>query len=125
MLKTMIGAATFAALAMAAPASAEEAKTKQIDVAYKAMSEGRTADALERLAGSKAAKEGDPATLINLGSAYARNGQVEKARDTYRAAMFSDIRYDLELADGSWMDSRQAARQAIDMLNRRTDVAMR
>ena len=35
----------------------------------------------------------------------------------FKAAILSDKRYDLELADGSWVDSRVAARMALAGLN--------
>lgn len=60
----------------------------------------------------------DPARLINLGTAYARLGDVDRASDAFRRAMYSDVRYDLELADGSVVDSREAARMALAKLNR-------
>jgi tetratricopeptide (TPR) repeat protein len=54
--------------------------------------------------------------LINAGTAYARLGQLDKARQAFRAAVQSNNRYELELADGRKMDSREAARLAIGRL---------
>ena len=84
----------------------------RIDVAYQELSEGRTDEAIAKLDGTSAVNDGDPSALINLGTAYARLGQSDKARDLYRTAIVSRVRYDLQLADGSWLDSRRAARLA-------------
>ena len=88
----------------------------QIDVAYQELTEGRSAEALAKLDSSRAVNDGDPSALINLGTAYARLGQGDKARDLYRTAIVSRVRYDLQLADGSWLDSRRAARLAGERL---------
>ena len=64
------------------------------------------------------AVSGDPARLINLGTAYAHLGDFDRASDAFRRAMYSDVRYDLELADGSVIDSREAARLALAKLTR-------
>ncbi len=50
-------------------------------------------------------------------STHKRLGQAAKAQASSRAAISSDSRYDLELADGSWMDSRRAARLALRQLD--------
>ena len=86
--------------------------TGRIDVAYVELSEGRAADARAKLDGTRAVVQGDPSALINLGTAYARLGQGDKAQALYRAAISSRTRYDLQLSDGSWLDSRRAARLA-------------
>ncbi|MCT2400262.1 hypothetical protein [Novosphingobium mangrovi (ex Huang et al. 2023)] len=86
------------------------------DVAYEELATGRADAALRKLEASDAAKSQDPATLINLGTAYAGAGQADKAIASYRAAIASSDRYDLELADGTWMDSRVAARTALKRL---------
>jgi len=67
----------------------------------------------------------DPAAQINLGTAMARLGQRDAARDHYRVALSSRDRYDLELADGRWMDSRAAARLAIARLAKNQALALR
>jgi Flp pilus assembly protein TadD len=86
------------------------------DVAYQELSQGQSADAISKLEDSLRMDRDDPATLINLGTAYARMGRTDKALRAYNAAISSDDRYDLELGDGSWMDSRDAAMQARDKL---------
>ena len=45
--------------------------------------------------------------------AHARLGHFDLARQFYAAATKSADHYDLELADGRWMDSRRAARLAM------------
>ncbi|MFK4870715.1 hypothetical protein [Novosphingobium sp. ZW T3_23] len=97
----------------------------RIDVAYTELSSGNAQAAVSKLETSSAAKSEDPATLINLGAAYAANGQTEKALVAYRAAVASSDRYDLQLADGSWVDSRAAARLALNNLLRTTARASR
>src|SRR6218665_1533993 len=88
---------------VATPAGADH-----VEVAYVALSEGRNDAAVADLRASHLAANGDPAALINLGSAYARMGRHDEALVAFRAAMASDARYDLQLADGSWVDSRPA-----------------
>ncbi len=97
----------------------------RIDVAYTELSTGNAEAAVHKLESGNAAKSEDPATLINLGAAYAANGQTEKALATYRAAVASSDRYDLQLADGTWVDSRAAARLALNNLLRTTARASR
>ncbi len=87
--------------------------TETHDVAYETLSAGHASEAVVALEALRADNPDDPALLINLGSAYADMGDLERAEQAYRAAMDSDQRYNLELADGSWVDSRRAARQAL------------
>ena len=97
----------------------------RIDVAYDALQAGRADAAVERIRASGLIEEGDPAALINLGSAYARLGDKGAARDCYRSAIMSKERYDLELEGGAWMDSRAAARLAIVRLEQGRTLALR
>lgn len=90
--------------------------TENRDVAYEQLSTGEARAAIEALEMLRADNAGDPALLINLGSAYAAIGDLAKAEAAYREAATSDIRYQLELADGSWVDSRRAARTALRAL---------
>jgi Flp pilus assembly protein TadD len=112
----VIKAIAFAVMAglAAVPAAAETAaEPDRVDVAFEALAEGRTADAMVQLQASHEQQASDPAVLINLGTAYARQGRIDEARKMFEAAMTSNDRYDLELADGSWVDSRVAARMAL------------
>lgn len=86
------------------------------DVAFETLSSGRSAEAAAALEESLRQDPRDPATLINLGTAYARLGDEARAAQAFRAAMTSRTRYQLELADGTWGDSRAVARRGLDRL---------
>lgn len=105
-----LAAAAATAQPTAVPVNSES--VEQIEVAYDALAEGRNQAAIEQMRNSDLVKAGDPAALINLGTAYARLGMIEEARESFDAAAASEDRYMLELADGSWVDSRRAARTA-------------
>ena len=60
----------------------------------------------------------DPGVLINLGIAYAHQGDDAKALDLFKAAMTSPDPIELETADGNLTDSRRLARKAMRMLER-------
>ncbi|WP_395327638.1 tetratricopeptide repeat protein [Novosphingobium sp. BL-8H] len=96
-----------------------------VDVAYQDLSSGRAEEALRKLEASAAARPDDPATLINLGAAYAATGRTDKALLAYRAAINSQDRYDLQLADGTWADSRDTARMAMQKMLRANAQASR
>ncbi|GGC06388.1 hypothetical protein GCM10011494_26270 [Novosphingobium endophyticum] len=98
---------------------------EEIDVAYEELAAGMNEEAMRKLERSTAIDSDDPAVLINLGAAYARQGMAQKALASYRAAIDSPERYELELADGSWMDSRWAARTAMRSLLTANAQAMR
>lgn len=87
--------------------------TETTEVAYDTLAAGQAREAVDALEALRAENPGDPALLINLGSAYAELGEFAHAEAAYREAAESDIRYQLELADGSWVDSRRAARTAL------------
>lgn len=128
MRKSIMFAAAAALLspsALMAETDNAASESDRVDVAYKALAEGRTQDALAQLRDSEAVRAGDPAALINLGAAYARQGRFADARAAFTAAMNSKTRYDLELGNGAWIDSREAAKRALDSLASRTDLAMR
>jgi len=121
MLKFMLAGAA-AALAiplMIPPASARHLVADGVTtlpVAYDAMRSGQTKVAITQLQAETKLSPRDPSRLINLGTAYARLGRTEEAGAMYRAALASPIRYDVELADGQYMDSRWAARTALARL---------
>ena len=100
----------------AAPAITVEGGGDRIDVAYSELRGGDNTAAIARIEAGSFYAEGDPSALINLGTAYARLGEQARANDLYRSAIASRIRYDLQLADGTWMDSRRAARLARERL---------
>lgn len=112
-----------AAAAASQPVPAPAAGAGIIDVAYSELTTGDADAAVRKL--EENGRVSDPAVLINLGAAYARQGATDKALASYRAAIASPDRYDLELADGRWMDSRQVARAALGKLQRETAQAAR
>lgn len=95
------------------------------DVAYEEMAAGESDAAITRILANRKLGNDDPARLLNLGTAYARLGDTRRARDLFHAAMFSPDRYELELADGRWVDSRDASRMAIALLAERRTLALR
>jgi cytochrome c-type biogenesis protein CcmH/NrfG len=103
---------------------ASDVPNASVDAAYDQLQSGELERAVARLEMLRAENPDDPAILINLGSAYSKMGELEKAADAYRAAVDSDVRYRLELADGEWVDSRLAARRALALLEAQA-VAMR
>jgi tetratricopeptide (TPR) repeat protein len=115
-----------ALLAQAAPAAVTvEGAADRVDVGYEELRDGRAHDAIERIRSNKDLEAGDPSALINLGTAHARLGRKDEAYSAYAAAILSDTRYDVQLHDGRWMDSRQAARLAIHYLEDNRALALR
>ena len=97
----------------------------RVDVAYAELSRGQAEEAAAKLERDRQLEIDDPAKLLNLGAAYARLGRTGEARDLFAAAVMSPNRYDLELADGRWMDSRRAARLALELLEQDRTLAVR
>lgn len=87
------------------------------DVAFEDLAADRNAAAIARLEGNESLEADDPARLINLGVAHAREGRVEAARQLFKAAVRAE-RLVLETAGGDWIDSRDLARKAIAALAR-------
>lgn len=123
MSTALVFAGVFLAQA-ALPAASASAVTDSADVAYTELSQGRSDDAISRILANDAYRANDPAALINLGTAYARMGRLSEARDCFDRAIASRERYDLELANGQWMDSRRAARAARELLERKETLAL-
>lgn len=105
-------------LAQAGPDVARDEGAGQADAAYEQLAAGENEQAIAHLKAALEETPDDPAMLINLGTAYSRSGEFDKARDAFRAAIASESRYRVELADGSWEDSRRIARVALDSLER-------
>lgn len=116
--------ALLAAAILSTGASANTGEDR-VDAAYEQLSQGRTAEAITKLNNSNAVKDQDPSALINLGTAYARVGRTDDARAMFVAARNSDAPYYVELADGSWVDSRKAAKMALLNLEKKSGLAMR
>lgn len=108
------------ALAFASPVAAQsivvvtapQADSEVLPVAYAELKAGENRAAVEKLTAETGLAARDPSRLINLGTAYARLGRTAEAAAAYDNAIGSPIRYDLELADGRYVDSRWAARTA-------------
>lgn len=90
------------------------------EVAYDALASGDSKAAIATLEARLPANPGDPALLINLGTAYLMSGKPERAAAAYRAAADSSERYSLELADGTWIDSRRVALRALRAVESRS-----
>jgi hypothetical protein len=114
-----------AALAASSATPAVDNSDQTSGSAYQELAQSQTRATIARILASDAFHSKDPATLINLGAAYARMGDKDRALAMYRAAIISPDRYDLQLADGRWMDSRAAARLAIDALERSDRLVLR
>ena len=99
--------------AQTSPATPIQGGTEIHEVAYEQIVSGENAEAIKLLEQARAQQPDDPAILINLGAAYMESGNFERAADCYRDAIESDVRYRVELADGSWSDSRNLARRAL------------
>lgn len=115
MLTTILLASAMVAEAANTPVTVE-ARQERSDVGCEALVRGDNSGAIAEILEKQGTATDDPAALINLGTAHARLGQPSKARSFYQAAILSNDRYDLELADGTWMDSRAAARLAVEKL---------
>lgn len=117
-------AATLLAQATA-PVLTVEADMDRVDVGYAELVAGQPKAAIERIEANSNISSDDPSANINLAAAYARLGQTTIARQHYLAAIASRTSYDVELADGRWMDSRRAARLGAQGLDKGTVLALR
>lgn len=124
-MRNYLALAALAAIAVPAAAHAAGTEETRVDVAYEALSEGRTAEAISKLEASAAVENAQPAALINLGTAYARLGRMQEAQAAFTSALTARQHYYVELADGRWVDSRKAARMALARLEKSTGLAMR
>lgn len=124
MAANLVLATVLAGLAPSAAVTEYLSPSTQVDVAYDQLREGDTANAIRHLEQSRDVDRNDPARLINLGTAYQREGRTAEAEAMFRAALKSDQRW-LELADGRWLDSRAAAQLALAGLERNRALALR
>ena len=123
MIATLVLTALVAAAQLTSTPGAEPPTTETREVAYEDIAAGRADQAIRTIEARLEADPDDPALLINLGAAYARKGDAPRAAQAFQAAIDSDTRYELELADGSWSDSRHAARRALETLQRSAQLA--
>jgi len=84
---------------------------------YDALVAGQNEIALQQLEAAEKVDANDPARLINLGQVYVRMGRTGDAARMFMAAMKSNRHFDLVLANGTVVDSRDAANQALQNLN--------
>ncbi|MXO90971.1 hypothetical protein [Pontixanthobacter aquaemixtae] len=96
---------------------ASAGNAEAVDVAFEEMVAQENTAAIERIEASNALDADDPAQLINLGIAYAREGRIVEARAALQAAAKAETRYRLETASGDWVDSRWLAKKALAMLD--------
>jgi len=120
---TLVLSALVAAAQLTSTPGAEPPTTETRDVAYEDIAAGRADAAIQAIEARLKADPDDPALLINLGAAYARKGDTARAEAAFQAAVNSDTRYELELADGTWADSRHAAQRALASLQRSAQLA--
>lgn len=90
---------------------------------FAALTNGQTEAAVIELESQRAIAS-DPATMINLGAAYARQGRFSEARSLYRAAMQHPTSFDIVLADGRVIATRKAARLALASMEARVESNM-
>lgn len=121
-----MSAILFAGLIMSqiSPITVEAPRGETLNVAYSQLAAGDPTAALERMAANRADAD-EPALLINKGSALAMLGRTEAARDSFHVALSSREQYYLELADGTWVDSREAARRALRLLDNGQVLALK
>ncbi|WP_340588779.1 tetratricopeptide repeat protein [Erythrobacter alti] len=100
-------------LAQAATAQMVEQNYETVDVAYEELAEGDAAAAVAQLEAELAEHGGHPALYINLGSAHAQLGNFERAGFYYGEARDCEEEYEVEMANGRWLGSREVARLAL------------
>jgi tetratricopeptide (TPR) repeat protein len=108
-----------ALILVAAPAVAQgqaEIGYDRGSLGYEALMANDNRLALEQLARDRSVPDADPAKLINIGRAYARLGDYERAEEAFTAALYCKDEFDLVLADGREMNSRKAAKLALKQL---------
>ena len=123
MTAALLLSALVAAAQLTSTPGAEPPTSETREVAYQDIAAGRADAAIQAIEARLEADPRDPALLINLGAAYARKGDAARAAKAFQAAIDSNTRYDLELSDGTWLDSRHAARRALETLQRSSQLA--
>lgn len=106
----VVAAATLGAVA--APAMAQQ----PAEVGYQpgalgvsAILQGNYSQAEAQLAALQGVQSDDPARLLNLGQVYQRTGRMDEAAAAYRAARDSRHPFDVVLASGKVMSTRDVA----------------
>lgn len=111
-------AAPLPAAPLADPAAQMQSPAQTSDLAAQPLVAGRADQAIVMLEKASATDPHDAAVLINLGIAYAQQGDDAKARAAFEQALACHEVIELDTADGSATDSRRLARKAIRMLER-------
>ena len=112
-------AGTMGTAVHAAPSMTGEISYPKESIGYEALMRGDNERAVFQIMANEQVSSGDPAKLLNLGSAYARMGHTDEAAKMFKAVLESRDSVDLVLADGSVMNSKVAARKAYASLQRR------
>ncbi|MDZ7588677.1 MAG: hypothetical protein U5J78_05930 [Parasphingorhabdus sp.] len=113
-MKNWMKGTVLAVLAFSTPVLAKDAP-----LADAALSAGNYQLAVVQLERAGAGQSNDPAQLINLGQAYLNLGETRHAETLFRAALISFNRYDIVLANGTVVDSRELAQRALNQLSSR------
>ena len=101
-----------------ANAAAKETLSERDELACEELDRGQYQNAIDKLIASGAQNSGDPALLINLGTAYFENGDAESARELYNMAYSIKKDIEVQLENGSWVSHRRAARKALMTLRK-------
>lgn len=118
--KIMGSAAAIVLMSSAAVAQTSgEIGYTQGTLGYDALVSGNNELALQQLETFEKAHAKDPARLINLGQTYARLGRTGEAARLFTAAMQGNRHFDVVLASGEVINSREAAELALRSLNNR------
>ena len=106
-------------VAHAEPADHGEIRYPAGSIGYDALVAGDNERAIAQITTSNRLSRHDPAKLINLGQAYARTGRSAEAAVLFETAMARREQFDLVLANGRIMSSKEAAKRALAGLQTR------
>jgi tetratricopeptide (TPR) repeat protein len=119
MMSCVAALSVFIAIPVQAAENKGEVGYQTGELGYDALMAGDNQRAAEQILERTDDRTTDPAKLLNLGRAYQRLGRTADAIRLYQAAFDSRDVFDLELADGKIMSSREAARLALAQFNSR------
>lgn len=116
----IIAAAT---LATGSTAFANSATSGEVGYAtgalgYDALVAGDLTRAETQLDALHGVRANDPARLINLANVYMRTGRIAAARNLLVTARDSHTQFDVELANGEVVSTREVARRALARMER-------
>ena len=116
---SLVTAMIWAQAVAVAPAESTEIEVTATEsrVGYEALMAGDNLRAIAEIEANRSLAANDPVRLINLGIAYARQGDEARARSLFEGAVASSDQMELETATGDWVYSRALARQALRMLD--------